>query len=104
LSTSKLVYVKIHITPSGTLVAACDAELLDKVIEDPERKIKIHISPSFYRGELVTPRGLLDALKSADMANLVGEESVKIAVVNGLVHPDAVVRIRGIPVAYFTKI
>jgi hypothetical protein len=38
------------------------------------------------------------------MANLVGEESVKIAVVNGLVHPDAVVRIRGIPVAYFTKI
>lgn len=88
----------------GILVAVCDEDLLGQVLEEPERNLKVHISPGFYKGELRAVKELLDFLKIADMANIVGEEAVKVALVNGLIHPDAILKVKGVPIAYFTRI
>ncbi|MEM1803285.1 MAG: DUF424 family protein [Desulfurococcaceae archaeon] len=103
-SSGKRVYVKLHETTMGILIAACDEELIGRVLEEPEKNLRVHITPSFYMGELKTTQELLELLKSADMANIVGEEAVKVALTSGLVHPNAVLRVSGVPIAYFTRI
>lgn len=104
LSTNKRVYVKVYETPSGMLVAACDEELLGTTLEDPERNLKVYISPDFYKGRLIQLSELSDLLEGADAANLVGDEAVSVAMKIGLVHPNAIFKVRGVPIAYFTRI
>ena len=88
----------------GLLVAACDEDLLGKVIEEREKGLRVYVSPDFYKGELKTPEEVVDVLMKADMANLVGEEVVHLAIASGLIHKEAVLNIRGIPLAYFMRI
>lgn len=104
MNIGKRVYVKVYETPTGLLVAACDEDLLGIVLEDPERNIKIHVTPDFYKGRLVQSSELSRMLESADTANLVGEEAVNIAIESGLIHPSAVLRVKGVPIAYFARI
>jgi hypothetical protein len=99
-----MVYVKKHYDEERILVAACDAELLDKTIIDEEKGIRFHVNNFFYGGDLVSVERALEELRKADIANIVGKRIVDAAVRNGLIHRDAVIMIKDIPHAQFVTL
>jgi hypothetical protein len=81
------------------LVAACDTELLNT--SHREGKFKLDVPASFYDGLRVDAGSLESYLRSATVANLVGKRSVDVAINLGLVDPDHVLVVSGIPHAQF---
>ena len=81
------------------LVAACDTELLNT--SHREGKFKLDVPASFYDGLRVDQEGLGAYLRGATVANLVGKRSIDVAVDLGLVDPQNVLVVDGVPHAQF---
>ena len=83
-----IAWVKEIVTDRyGIILAACDRDLLGKVLKFGE--IRIEVSERFYGGKLVNEKELIVLLEEADVLNLIGEKVVKIAERMGLIHPEA---------------
>ena len=96
------IYLRIIKSRDAVIVAACDKPLLGKTFR--QGKLKLEVSPGFYEGPLSTVEETLQALEAATIGNLVGEVVVSAAVERGLVNPDAIIRIDGIPHAQILKL
>ena len=83
------------------LLATCDAELLGKILR--EGKIVFEIHEQFYKGPKMTVEEVIDLMKQSTIVNTVGHKIVKKAIEKGLVHPDAVLKISGVPHAQIVK-
>lgn len=62
-----------------------------------EGKLKLAPETKFYGSSVVGLPEALVLLDSADIVNLVGRRIVRAAIDKGLVHPDAVITIGGVP-------
>jgi len=102
VSTPKKLYLKKYIFGSDTMVAVCDKELIGKSFGD--RGLHLKISESFYKGEEATEREVVDSLKHATIANLVGERAIKCARDNALIEEANVIFVDGVPHAQIVKI
>lgn len=96
------VYVKVHHHGKDIVVAVCDADLLGKTFT--EGAVKIEVSEKFYGGERMKIKDAMKIAKKATIANFLGENSVKYAIKNKLVHKDAVIVIASIPHAQLVRI
>ncbi|MET1102360.1 MAG: DUF424 family protein [Pyrodictiaceae archaeon] len=92
-----MVYIKIHEERGERIVAICDEELLDKKLVDAKLGIVFHVNREFYGGSLVPLSMAIEEAKNATILNIVGEKIVSAAIRNELIHPDAVIRIAGVP-------
>ena len=99
MSNNDMVYVKRYEYGGEIVIAVCDADLLGATLSDDN--IKFYVDPAFYKGELVTIDEALNMLAGATIANLVGNNIVEAAINRGLVHPDAILVVRGIKHAQF---
>jgi hypothetical protein len=90
-----LVYLQRYTTEKGTLVACCDEEIIGKTFR--QGKLKLSIEPKFYGKTAIALEEALRMLVPAEMMNLAGHDIVRAAITQGLVHPDAVIQIDGIP-------
>ena len=90
-----MISIKIYRRGNDVLIGACDENLIGKTFE--EGKYQIEVRKDFYDGERVTPEILKEFLENATIANLVGDETVKCAIEMGLIDPDCVIKIKGIP-------
>lgn len=84
------------------LVAACDSNLLGKKLK--HGTITFEVVPSFYDGARVKLAEAIRLVKGATTANLIGTTIVDGAVKEGLVHPQAVIRIAGVPHAQIVRL
>uniref|UniRef100_A0A7C2BKD2 DUF424 family protein n=1 Tax=Thermosphaera aggregans TaxID=54254 RepID=A0A7C2BKD2_9CREN len=100
-ASAGLEYVSVRFSDDEVVVSVCDEEVLGKVLVDPEKDIKYVVDPFFYKGELKSVEEALEILTTATTGNLVGERIVKAAVEKGLIHPDAVLVVQGVPIAFF---
>jgi len=93
---------KLRILQVGeeVLVIICDAELIGK--EFRENKVVLRIDERFYGGEEATPEECMKALRNATIANIVGS-MVEKAIQEGLIDPDRVLRVQGVPHAMMVK-
>jgi len=89
------VYVNVFRQSDHILVAACDAELLGKTLR--EGNTVFIIQEQFYGGSLVRVEEAIGMLRGATCANLVGPTIVGTAIKEGLVHPQSVITIAGVP-------
>jgi len=81
-------------TERGLLVSVCDPELLGETFEDGE--ISLTVEESFYGGENAVEadaEAVIEGLRRASVANLVGEESVGVAVEAGLIDEASVLEV-----------
>jgi hypothetical protein len=81
-------------TERGLLVSVCDADLLGCTFENG--RVSITVEESFYGGEDAVEAdadAVVDGLRRASVANLVGEECVGIAVEAGLVDEATVLEV-----------
>ena len=96
-----MISIKIYRRANDVLIGACDEKLIGKKYE--EGKYQIDVKKDFYDGERVTSDILKKLLKDATIANLVGKETVNCAIKMGLIDPDCVIKIKGIPHAQMVR-
>ncbi len=95
-----LIWTRLYRTPTDTLLAAADEDLLGKELR--EGKFRLKVSENFYKDILVEEQALEGLLSLCTIANLVGERSVGIAMDSGYISRENVIYIQGIPHAQFT--
>jgi hypothetical protein len=87
---------------NNVLLAICDAEILGKTLR--EGKITFNIKEDFYKGPRVTIEEAVTMIGNSTIVNMVGKNIVKKAIEKGYVHPEAVLKIEGVPHAQIVKI
>jgi hypothetical protein len=97
-----MISVKVYKQGEALVIGACDEKLLGKKFV--EGKFQIDVSKNFYDGQRIDKKTLEKYLYEATIANLVGEETVKCAVKLGLIDPECVLKIQGIPHAQMIRI
>ena len=96
-----MISIKIYKQGNDILIGACDKELIGKKFK--EGKLQILVSKEFYGGREISIQSLIQYLKAATIANLVGKNTVECAIKIGLIDPDCVLKIQGIPHAQMVK-
>lgn len=100
-----MIYVKLHDTENGVLLAMCDEGLIDRVIEDGDVYINIRDYSEFYRGSLIGPNELRGMLpEKLHSANVIGDEAVGAAVENSIVKKENVRTASGIRYAHAYRV
>ena len=97
----KMISIKIYKQGNDLLIGACDEKLIGKKFV--EGKFQIDVSKEFYDGKRIKAQILKKYLEDATIANLVGEETIKCAIDLGLVDPDCIIKIKGIPHAQMVR-
>jgi hypothetical protein len=96
------VYANIVRQGANVMIAVCDAELLGKKIRDKNRVFDVR--ESFYKGKRMSVEEAIELAKRCTAANLVGKNTVEYAKAEGIVHPEAVLLIRGTPHALVIRV
>jgi hypothetical protein len=91
------MYLKIHESGNQRIVAACDEDLMGRELADGKRYLDLDKHRSFYLGDKVDAAGLKKALGSFTSANLVGKNTVKVAMEMGLASADELMYINTVP-------
>ena len=90
-----LVYAASYKTEKGTMVACCDENCMGRIYR--EGKLRLAPETKFYGNAVMGLPEALILMDGADILNLVGRNIVGAAIARGIVHPDAVITIDGIP-------
>lgn len=96
-----VISVKVIKQGKDVLVAACDVELLGKTLKFG--KLDFPIRKEFYGGQILNPEEALLNIQIGTTANLIGEKVVGQALKAGLIHPEAILYVSGIPHAIIVK-
>lgn len=96
-----MISIKVYNQGGDVLIGACDEELLGKKFS--EGKFHLDVCHRFYDGRRITMETLKEYLEIATIANLVGEKAVQCAIKMGLIDPDCIIRIQGIPHAQMVR-
>lgn len=83
-------------TPEGLLVSVCDSDCLGETYDNGEARLEV--DPDFYGGEAAVEAGadaVVESLHRAQVANLVGTESVGVAIEAGLIDEETVLEFEG---------
>lgn len=83
-------------TKDGLLVSVCDADCLGETYENGE--VSFTVTKEFYGGEDAVEAAaeeVLASLNQANVANLVGEECIDVAVEAGLIDEESVLELDG---------
>ena len=95
--------VSINVIKQGkqTLIAVCDLNLLGKTLKLGD--IKFEVRRVFYGGSVVSVDEAMKLIKQGTAVNMVGSLIVKKAIEEGLVHPQAILDISGVPHAQIVR-
>ena len=96
-----LFCVKIYRRMGEVLVAVADSEIVGKVFRGDG--IKIEVTESFYHGDTVGEEAMLQRLRLATIANLVGNRCVRSAIEHGFIDGKNVIRIGEVSHAQFAR-
>jgi hypothetical protein len=84
----------VHRVGSETLVACCDKNILGSTLKDDE--LEVHVNDGFYGGETVGEDELVELMRGATIANLMGDRVVELAIQHGFVDRDNVADVCGV--------
>lgn len=95
------VYVNVRKHGQFVVLATCDCDVLGKILRDG--KIVFEVREEFYKGRKVTVEEAIELCKQSTVVNMVGQCIVDKALEEGLIHPEAILRISGVPHAQIVK-
>jgi hypothetical protein len=96
------VYVNVRKHGKNMVLATCDCELLGRVLHDG--KIVFEVREEFYKGMKVTIEEAIELCKQSTIVNMIGKCIVDHAIKAGLVHPEAILKISGVPHAQIVRL
>ena len=82
------------------VVAICDKDLLGKKIGN---EFKITVKESFYRGELMDEKKVLEVMKKSNICNLLGKKIVGLASKSKFITKENIIFIGDVPHAQFVR-
>ncbi|MEK6906934.1 MAG: DUF424 family protein [Nanoarchaeota archaeon] len=97
-----MIYLKRNQTKDNEVVAICDEDLLGKKFS--ENNLKLEITKRFYKGEIIADEKIIEILQNARNINIVGKDSVKLAVKAGIIDESNIIKIKKIPHALVFEI
>ncbi len=102
----RMIYIKIHSTDNGDIIAMCDSELLGKVLKEKDFEINLKDYSDFYKGELANEERALKLIRHDRLssANIVGKESVSTAIKAKIIDKSSVKKVEKVPYAYAFRI
>ncbi len=89
------MYVKLHKSQNGDVLAICDENLLGKTLKDEKYQVKI--SEHFYKGEKMNSTKIKPLLKQATNVNMMGGEAVNLGIKLGIITKENIKLIAGVP-------
>jgi len=98
------MYLKIHETRNGRIVAACDSELLGRILDDGKAYLDLKAHREFYEGKQAKEDDLKEALARFTSANLVGKKAVSVALEMDLADEESIIYINKVPHIQLYKI
>ncbi len=101
-----MIYFKKHRTENGAIIAMCDSELIDKVLQEGVIELNLKDYSSFYKGELLTEvqaKALINP-KEIFSANVVGSKSVEVAMSSAIIEKGHIKTINRVPYAQAFKV
>ena len=90
-----MIYLKRNINKESEVIAVCDADLLGKKFT--ENNLVLDITERFYKGESLPNEEIIEILKNARNINIVGKESINLALKAGVVEAENIIKIKNIP-------
>lgn len=90
------MYLRVHSSPNGEVVALCDAELIGRKLAKGKLVLDLGRYADFYKGEKVSAAEATEALRGAQNINLVGKKSLEAASKAGL-DVEGAIKISGVP-------
>ncbi|MEK6835152.1 MAG: DUF424 family protein [Nanoarchaeota archaeon] len=90
-----MIYLKINKTEQSEIIAVCDSGLIGKRFS--ENGLNLDINEIFYKGEIMNEKEIIKILKEARNINIVGKESIKLAVKAGIIDKENIIKIKNIP-------
>jgi hypothetical protein len=96
------IFSKLHERNGKKILACCDEELLGKTIQTKETEFCI--KESFYKGTKTGNKELEKRFEEADSVNLVGKETVSVALKNNWIKKEDIMMIDSIPHAQIFKV
>jgi len=91
------MWVKVH-SSSRKVVAICDENLLGKRFEQGIKQLQI--TESFYKGEKMSKEEVLNLIRAESSSatfNIVGKESVNLAIEAGIIEKNSASKVKNIP-------
>ncbi len=99
------VFVKVHeVDNLGSItyvVGVCDAELLGRTYVEGD--VRLEVNKEFFGGFKASVDEALEYVRQAYTGMLVGQRVINAAVKNGLIHPESVFKVKGVPYAQFVR-
>ena len=89
-------------TDRGLLVAACDPDVLGETFENGD--VEFTVNEEFYGGEEASEDAVRESLTRANIANLVGDDVVTLAIEAGFVEEANVLELDGTVHAQFMRL
>ena len=87
--------MRVHRQGREVLVAVSDAALVGKLFR--EGNMRLHVIEDFYGTDGADAQEVVQQLATCTIANLVGVDTVTLAIRHGFVDPDNVLDIEGVP-------
>lgn len=87
--------VKVHKKDEKTVIAVCDTGLLGRIFEQDE--LQLDLTSDFYKGDEMDEKEAGDLVRNADVVNLVGRNSVKLGIQEGIIEERNIIEIDGVP-------
>jgi uncharacterized protein len=95
------MFIKIH-KSYRYVVAICDSELIGKIFQNG--KFQLDVKENFYKGDRVDEKEaikIMEKMAREDATfNIIGKNSVNTALKAGIITPEGVNEIQGIPFAF----
>lgn len=88
------MHMRIHRHDSEVILAACDDDVFGKTFTGDGTRITVN--EGFYGMKVVEPSEVAEAMGSATIMNLVGEEVIALATIRGYVSEGTVIDIGGV--------
>ncbi|MDZ7689153.1 MAG: DUF424 family protein [Halobacteriales archaeon] len=99
-----MIVLETYDTEQGLMVAAADASVVGELFEEGE--VRIDVDEEFYgsRDATVPREEVVNSLRSAAIANLVGERAVEAGIEANVVDEENVLRVAGVPHAQMVRL
>lgn len=85
-----------------TVLAACDAPLTGTLHKEGQRQLDV--SEAFYGGSQVDKETLAMMMRNCTIGNFVGEATVAVAVEAGVIAPENIATVAGVPHAQMMRL
>ena len=96
------MYLKIYQLDREVMVAVCDEKHIGREYSDEKAMLKV--AKEFYGDSKASYEEIVNALKEATIANIVGEESVACAVAAGVIDTGHIIFIANVPHAQMVRL